>query len=283
MAADYATQAKEAGAAGLMVIPEVMYMGMTSIDETKEDLNKVLFEGASLEQMITNVSGRFLSEKDILKWLPILEKKGLVHKLTFRLNPYTCRRLLFYLADYKTYRFDKIYGGLHSDALNGQGAGCASFGTSFIRAAGLYTEEFEREWKRELRIPKNLIGTEEQTAEVGFFGFVLWGHDGAWAKENEPHNKISFWDPELMFNWIQGVATGTKKFESYQYEVKTKHKSHEVIVKTGGYPTPITMVWESYDVIEKLRDLASGRSSQYFRDAARQGRAFHEDELPGLY
>jgi hypothetical protein len=234
---------------------EPIYRGMTS---TKSDFSYVwdlLIEGVSMDTMITNVKGRFYENKEILAWLEHLKMRGYARSLRMNINQMQCGQLKRYLADYKGLRLDKIYGGLRSDPLIGQGAGCAAFAVSFLRVLGYVPKEFQEQWKRQLDIPDRLLTTKSKTAEIGFFSFIN-GKDTTWAQPGEPQIHLDFWDPELMYNWVGNVATDQVRFrDPLSVEAEYGGKFLAVRWDLSRYPTNILPAFKinGPDIAENTR------------------------------
>lgn len=207
---------------------ESFYGGTTSLKSNGDYLREILFQGAALETLVLDVDGRFYTKQEIFEMLPRMRDAGHVHELSFLISEHNCHRLLEYVSLFRARGLNHIYGGLDSDPLAGEGAGCAAFGTSFLEVIGLYDDQFDQVWKRTLRIPKKYMNTSSSSAKRGFWSFVLWGYDGAWSKEgaNQAYQKIEFWDPELIFEWIEEIHRGQREYTlPYPYHLKVNSKS----------------------------------------------------------
>lgn len=186
-----------------------IFIGTTSSKSDGSYLNDLLFRGGSLETIVKNVDGRFYTKEEIEDWLPILSEKGHVHKLTYLLNEHNCERLIEFTRQYQAFGFDRIYGGLASHPLRGEGAGCSAFGMAYLKVLNLYQEEFDQLWKRTKRIPLKYMTINGKRAKRTFWSFAIWRYNGRWATEKEEHFKIDFWDPELMHEWMVRLSLGS--------------------------------------------------------------------------
>ena len=178
-----------------------IYTGMTS---DRSDLNyawDLMVRGRALETFLIDVKGRFYQEAEILKWLPLLKQQGYVRSLRIQINQEQCYRAKDYLRRYKDLQINTIYGGLRSDPLLGQGAGCAAFAVSFLQILNIFPIELAQYWQRTLKVPIRLLSSTSRKADIGFWGY-LRGQNARWAKNNEPQTIISFWDPEMMYTWV---------------------------------------------------------------------------------
>ena len=86
-------------------------------------------------------------------------------------------------------------------------AGCAAFAVSFLRVLGLDHPSLAEAWKRRLDLPERLMTWRSHRSEIPFLDF-LRGSDSHWAAAGEPAVPLSFWDPELMYQWVGAVAAG---------------------------------------------------------------------------
>ncbi len=165
-------------------------------------LYRFLIKRSSLDTLLVNMPGRFIEENWILNPLSLYRSKSYVQSLKILLTLEQCSRLEYYLVLYQKSNLHKIYGGLASDPLKGQGAGCSAFAISLLELLGLVSPEIEDSWSRQLRIPMDMVTSQNRVARLGFMNMLL-GADAAWAKDSEMHYRLQFWDPERMYNWCQ--------------------------------------------------------------------------------
>lgn len=195
------------------------FVGMTSDKSTGSYLKDFLLKGISLDTFLINVKGQFIEKEKALQWLPYLKRKGYVRTLKILLNSGQCARAQRYLKIYKELGQEKIYGGLRSHPLRGEGAGCAAFAVSFLQVLNLFPQELNQAWSRKLKVPLELLSYQSHRASIGFLGY-LRGKDRPWAAPSEEQIQMQFWDPELMYNWVS-KKTGkmTLDWDVRQYSV----------------------------------------------------------------
>jgi hypothetical protein len=221
--------------------------GMTSLRPDGEYLKGLALKGKSLETMVEDVPGGLISTKKVKEWLPIMTERGYVRRVKWQLHPKACARLEEYFADYQKLGLEKLYGGLNSRPLEAKGgAGCAAFAVSFLQVAGLYDASlYDDVWKRNLRLHEKYITRVDKLAERGIWSFLLYGYDGAWAKENEPHLKVSLWDPQRMYDWIGDVHQGRIEFDSTYTPFKTGKKSLGLEIDARDVAPPQGPIWDA--------------------------------------
>lgn len=88
----------------------------------------------------------------------------------------------------------------HSD----MGASCTSFATSFLKVAGILSQEHEKKWKRKIRIPAYAFKSENK--KIGLIKLIYLLMKTPNTKKNK-QIEIEFWDPDLMYHWIQEQTT----------------------------------------------------------------------------
>lgn len=183
-----------------------IYRGMTSVKSNASYLRDFFVQGSSLDTMIINQRGRSYTKQEILYWLPRLRERGYARSLKIKLNSEQCHRAEQYLADYAKTGLQRIYGGLRSDPLRGEGAGCSAFAVSILRVLQILPDSVAHQWQRKIRIPLELLSSQYRSSAISFFDY-LRGDDWSWANSGNPHILLKFWDPELMFRWAKDNPT----------------------------------------------------------------------------
>ncbi len=211
-----------------------VYSGMTGTKSSFDYGWDLVIEGMGLDTLLVPTAGRYVRQKDVLAMLPLLEEQGYIRKLKLKLNPAQCGALQNYMSIYDQYGLARVYGGLRSDPLLGQGAGCSAFGVSFLRVLNALEPDFQKYWKRQLNLPMRLLSSDSRTADFGFVSY-LRGINERWAVPGEDQVRVDFWDPERMFNWVENVITGQTQF------------AHDLWIEDDIENRPITVVWDISD------------------------------------
>lgn len=181
-------------------------LGSTGKQSNAEYLQKLLFEGAAMETIIENTQGGMYSTAQVRSLLPGLKARGWVHSLRYDISSSLCEHIDRYLIAYEVSGQNKIYGGLQTEPLQGLGAGCSAFGMSVLKVAGLYDRVFDQWFQRTLRIPHEIMNLSSAPARYNFYD-LFFGNYRSWAEPHQPHVKITFWDPQLMYQWVQDLAS----------------------------------------------------------------------------
>ena len=117
----------------------------------------------------------------------------------FKINREAAIQVQKYIEAYNKDEIYKNYGLSHRP-LHGEGGGCSAFGASVLEVAGILDKEFTEYCGALIRVPNHLLGQPVSTNKVSFV--KLLAGPTRWAKENEPHEPIFYWDPDKMYNWI---------------------------------------------------------------------------------
>lgn len=185
---------------------QTIYRGMTSVKSNAEYLKDFFIQRSSLDIMLINQKGRSYTKREIEHWLPRLRKWGFVRSLKIKLNDEQCLRAERYLEAYAQTGLQGIYGGLYSDPLLGEGAGCSAFAVSVLRILNLLSNDVASKWQRKIRVPLELLSSRYRNSAISFFDY-LRGDDWNWSDPKDPHVLLKFWDPELMFRWAKNNPT----------------------------------------------------------------------------
>lgn len=211
-------------------------LGMTGEEDNVYYLKKLLLEGGSMETIIENTRGRFYSKAEVDQWLPYMKAQGKMHQLSYKLNAKTCQQVRSYLSNYASAQQDRIYAGLGTEPLQGVGAGCSAFAMSVLKVAGLYENTFEHYFTRTIRISNRMINTANKKADIGFYD-IFFKNYSSWAAADEPHTKIHFWDPQLMYEWVKNVGTGAMGWHK-EHQVQWDQNSITLKVNSEKLPVP---------------------------------------------
>jgi len=171
--------------------------GMTS---TEDDPTRALLqdEGYGLGILFVTIPGRLEPAQEIAADLESRRKSGLINFMQFKISAKTCSRLAKYVREYKDRGYDQAYG-LPNRPRYGEGSGCSAFVASFLDLAGLHTPTLRSKWYRELRVPKHLVGGPLTGNFVRVMDLIRPLRPSRWAKPEEPHFLIQFYDPEALF------------------------------------------------------------------------------------
>jgi hypothetical protein len=143
---------------------------------------------------------------------------------------------------FEEYR-DKGYGdhyGLPNRPLYREGAGCSAFGASFVKTAGILTEEFQRAWTQTIAVPLKYVGGPLTGRSVPFWKlFFSW--DIHWAKGGEPSKSVTFYDPEAIRTWILAKV----KAKEPGYEVAQRNGCPGIIFDATKTSVPSGPIWQA--------------------------------------
>ena len=159
--------------------------------------------------------------------------------IQYELNEGQCVRAVTYLKEYREKNVGRYYG-LANRPLHGEGGGCSAFGASVAEVAGVMEMDVQEAWTKTINIPNEFAGPPLQEKGVNIFKLIF--HGRKWANEKEPHQKLMFWDPDLMYHWVNDKISKTTVEKLYT--VKEIGKSKGVIVNKSFLPAPSGPIWQ---------------------------------------
>lgn len=136
-----------------------------------------------------------------------VQKADRLSVATFLINDAAALRLLDYV---KTLRADTNprYYGFAARPMRSEGSGCSAFGASFVDQIGALTPALKAAWSQSVRVPLALIGGRG-VDKISVARVLVSGKASRWARPEEPHMFLEFFDPDLMHAWVNKVvATG---------------------------------------------------------------------------
>lgn len=203
----------------------------------------IAFKNPGLELMLTyRSSGTSESEKEIPENHEYMANEGRLNKITYLISHETCLRLKTYHAEYRLRGYDKILGSVVDRPRYGESAGCIAYTMSYIDLAGFLSDYMLSDWRRHLKIPKDLIGTPETKARLRLLDYAIFRKQARWAREDESHLKLDVYDPQLVYEWITKVAQSGQYYPDL-IEVKSFGTNYHLIFDKRNVPTPTEPIW----------------------------------------
>ncbi|MGE0615837.1 MAG: hypothetical protein AB7P04_09360 [Bacteriovoracia bacterium] len=212
--------------------------GMTS-DGRGEQWDLLFKKKYGFSILLHDFRGREDTPEEIEPQLKDRARRGTMSFITFQVSEKTCARLLEFYDEYKKQGYDLHYG-LPNRPLYREGAGCTAYGAGFIEVAGLMTEEFQKGWANYVRFPDELLGGPwtNHPVDAGKLLFPLKA--SRWARANEPHHAIFYWDPDKWHHWIVDTwkAERARGVNERRFGVVTRGKAKGLLLDRRDVPTP---------------------------------------------
>jgi len=209
------------------------FTGMVGDDP--DYLNQLILKERGFGVLYHSFKGRLEEKKDIEAELKELTLEGRINFVTFKLNENQCRRSLDYLSQYRTHNVGRYYGLAHRPR-HGEGSGCSAFGASFLDVLKLLDQDMKDSWSSTINIPHTLAGPP--LSDEGVSLLKIFSHRKSWAKENEKHHKLTFWDPDKMFNWVK------EKIQNKGFTETVKIQNAQgIILDKSHLPSPEGPIW----------------------------------------
>lgn len=205
-------------------------------------LTQLLLHQRGLGILYHSFDGALEDRADVEEELKELTKvEGRLNFVGFKLNEAQCSRALKYLTEYRAKNVGRHYG-LANRPLYGEGAGCSAFGASFAEVTGVLNTELKDAWSQSVDIPLAFAGPPLKDQGVSLTTVML--NAERWAKPEEPHQTLMFWDPDRMYNW---VAQKIPKAElEKQFLVTELGKARGIIFDKSYLPVPEGSIWQQH-------------------------------------
>lgn len=208
--------------------------GMTS--KTFDYLNQLLIEQRGLGILYHSFAGTLEDKSEVEKELQEYLQNGHANFTRFLLNKNQCQRAAQYLQEYRKNNIQRYYG-LANRPRYGEGAGCTAFGVSFVEVLNLLDQEMREAWSQTIKIPLEFSGPPLKDQGVSLFKVLMNAHK--WASENESHQKLTFWDPDKMHQWVKKKVN----LKQSSYGILRIEKSEGVVFDKGHFPSPEGPIW----------------------------------------
>jgi len=205
-------------------------------------LNQLLIENKGLGVLYHSFAGGLEEAKDVDAEIKELSDDGeRLNFVKFLLNQGQCQRLSTYLKEYREKDVGRYYG-LANRPLYGEGAGCSAFGASFPEVAGLMDQDFKTAWSQTVNVPLAFAGPPLKQEGVSLLKLML--NASSWAKENEPHQKLMFWSPDRMFDFVKTKITKAK--DEKQFSVTEIGNAKGIVYDKSHLPAPSGPIWQQH-------------------------------------
>lgn len=205
-------------------------------------VTQLLINNRGLGVLYHSFDGRMEEKADVEKEIiELSEEAGRINFVRFNLNEGQCNRALTYLKEYREKNVGRYYG-LANRPLYGEGAGCSAFGASFAEVTGVMDTDLKEAWSQSILIPLEFAGPPLKEEGVNLLKLMTSG--SSWAKENEPHQKLMFWSPDMMFEWVKLKVSkaGVEK----HFTLATIGKSQGVVFDKSHFPAPSGPIWQQH-------------------------------------
>lgn len=214
---------------------------MTSREgETKRT---VLKEHSGLGVLFHIFPGLLENEDKLVPEISKKRKNGFVHSVTYIIDESACELMLEHYENFIAQGGSHNYG-FPLDTLAGEGGGCSAYGVSFLQKAKLNIADHLKAWAGSVWVPNEFIGPynkEKYTSsnqnvhpnleggdDVKLVPMLLKPKKTFWAP---PHSAgaryLEFFDPDMMFQWIESTAKNWNRNSPYQY--RKFGKSYDIV------------------------------------------------------
>lgn len=199
--------------------------------------NQVVLKQRGLGVLFHSFDGRLEDKKDILEEMEGYHKNGGMNFARFVITDTQCQRIQQYLKEYRQKNVGKYYGLVNRPRF-GEGSGCSAFGASFLDVLNLIDEDIRKSWSQTVNIPLEFAGPPLRNEGVNILSLMMNARE--WAKENEKHQKLTFWSPDLMYSWVQ-----KKSAAKGDWKVVTTGQTVGVVFDRTQAPAANEPIWKN--------------------------------------
>jgi hypothetical protein len=232
----------------------------------KHNFNLLFKDVVGLGILEVSWPGKLESEQDVFKAVDYRKKnKDKLAIMTFLVSETSCRRMLDYLHEFKNTSTPLWYGNSPQPRRH-EGAGCSSFGVSFLEIAGIMTEDFRKDWIVARRVPLATMGGYVYP-KVSIMKLLTMPESRRWSTASEPHMALETYEPAYMYNWVRELVGSPSKLKALGGEIdKELAKSYPVTpairIDRRSVPTPTEPMFKPGPFLQKVRDYAVIRSDK---------------------
>lgn len=182
------------------------FNALASISGGENDFATVmrsLSRGGGLDPVLaTYKDGHFEDETVARNDIVQNAKRGGLRSLEFLISDEACLRAKSFHLEFKSKNYAKNFGLLLNPRKR-EGAGCSSYVMSVLEVAGMMTFDFRKNWVQTLRVPKAYFSGSSDLRPVRFAKTLGGLMAAPWATPQTPHIEIQYWEPTLIYSWIQ--------------------------------------------------------------------------------
>lgn len=205
-------------------------------------LTQLLINNRGLGVLYHSFDGGLEEQENVDAEIKELSQDGTrLNFVKFQLNKDQCKRAATYLKEYREKNVGRYYG-LANRPLYGEGSGCSAFGASFAQITGVMNSEMQEAWSQTVIIPLAFAGPPLRDEGVNLLKLMMNG--SRWAREDEPHQKLMFWSPDLMFNWVKDKVS--KSIVEKDFTVTAIGKSQGITFDKSHLPAPSGPIWQQH-------------------------------------
>lgn len=229
------------------------YTGMSGLEDSDNSLSELFVKKSGLKLIFVSADDGYIETDEeardlIYHHYPRIDKLSNGETITksprfirFNVSPTQCEQALKVDETYKAISYaqaqknlsalpanKKLHFGFSIDAyqsylehqidpLSPLGGVCSGFAVAILKAAGIYNDEFDPFWKRQIQASADLIGGKNPATGKAFqlpFTQLIQKKGSRWLTPGLPVTSLKVYEPELIWNFIEGVKVCTELSES---------------------------------------------------------------------
>lgn len=205
-------------------------------------LTQLLINNRGLGILYHSFDGTLEEKADVEKEIVELsQESGRMNFVRFKLNQGQCQRAMTYIKEYREKNVGRYYG-LANRPLYAEGAGCSAFGASFAEVTGVMDMDLKEAWSQTINIPLEFAGPPLKDEGVNLLKLMMSA--SSWATDKEPHQKLMFWSPDRMFDWVN--LRVSKVNEEKRFTFTEIGKAPGIVIDKSYLPAPSGPIWQQH-------------------------------------
>lgn len=159
---------------------------------------KLVIEGVGEAILLQSFPGQLEKGEKLKQELAERIKEKKVRFIHFTLSQGHCDRLKKFIEVYEEKNVARWWGLPHKP-LAGEGGTSPAFAMALVEVLGFKEQIFQESWIRNIMLDPALSGPPLTDKKISVFKLM----GGEWANKKKPHHLLSFWDKELMYQWLE--------------------------------------------------------------------------------
>jgi hypothetical protein len=220
--------------------------GMTDADHLEE--RRLLEMGYGFSLAFIGTKGTIhsgLRYDDVYKL--IISKNYPFINIRFQLSESNCQRLKTYHNEFLEYSVQKRFGLAFRPRYK-EGAGCSSFGSSFVDVGSILEPEWESQWTRTLLVPLEVIGNPDEGKIVKVEDIFLGKIGRRWARPEEAHRPLYFWEVQKIYDWayrLTRIPSHSLPVGFSVINIENTKRRFEIVVDRKSVEASTDSIWKN--------------------------------------
>ena len=174
----------------------IIATGMTG-ETNKQVIQDILFNKLGMGLLFQKFRGKLEKIEHVTKDIHLHQQLNKIASLSYNIDLDQFKEIYHFINDWCEHGHYQNYGLSLSPSID-SGASCTSFAVEILKKASVLKQENSKKWLREISIDPIIL------TNVSFLFFLKTIFvKRVWTNKNENNRILKFWDPDLIYNWIE--------------------------------------------------------------------------------